>query len=348
MFDERTADNIRTEILANMADRVQTREGSFAAELAGPVATEISMVYQALAAMLPAFYVDENSGGFIDVAAARYGIYRKEGARAKAVMTLRGVPGTLVPAGTAFLSGSGLEFTLDDDVSIAAEGSADGVVTAAGVGVAYDLPAEELTGMVTTLTGLESWSSGEAQGGADEESDADLAARLYAHWRKPATSGNVYDYQRWALEVSGVGAAKVLPLWDGPGTVKVLLVSPERRGVDDAVIAAAAAHIEEQRPIGAAVTVESAGEVPIHVTAALALDGSAALAEVQAQFTAKLDAYLQSIAFESYTVLFNRISFLLLDVDGVTDHTTLTVNGGTANITVPDDKVPVAGTVTLT
>lgn len=348
MFEDRTPENIRAEVLSVMEGRVQTREGSFAAEMAGPVAAEASMVYEALRAMLPAFYVDEDSGGFIDLAASRYGIERKAGTKAAASLQLTGRAQMTIPAGTVFLTEDGLEFTLRDPVTLGANGQGEGIVTAAAVGEAYNVPEGALTQMVMTMTGLEGWSSGSATGGTDPETDRDLVGRLYDFWRKPSTSGNVYDYEKWALEVDGVGAAKVFPLWNGPGTVKVLLAGPERRPVEQSVVAAALSHIEELRPVGAAVTVESAGGVPIHVSAALTLDGSVSLAEAKAKFTAKLEDYLQSVAFESDTVLFNRIAFLLLDIGGVTDYTALTVNGGTSSVTIPADKVPVAGTVSIT
>ena len=38
---------------------------------------------------------------------------------------------------------------------------------------------------------------------------------------------------------------------------------------------------------------------------------------------------------------------MLLDIDGVIDYTSLTVNGGTTNITIGDDQVPVVGTVVI-
>jgi len=347
MFDDRTPEAIRGEILENMGDTVQTREGSFASELAGPVAVELYMAYQAIAAMLPTFYVDEGSGGFIDIAAARYGIYRKEGTKARADILFSGRAGVLIPSGTTFLTEAGLEFRLDEDVTLSTDGAGVGKLTAAGPGDAYNVPAQAVSEMAVTLTGVESWTAGEAQGGADEESDTDLVGRLYDHWRKPATSGNVYDYERWALEVPGVGAAKVLPTWAGAGTVKVLLCSPERRGVDETVVATTKDHIETNRPIGATVTVVSAGESVIDVSATLTLDGSVSLAEVKERLVSKLDTYLRSLAFEEYTVLYNRIAFLVLDVDGVTDYTALTVNGGAENVAIPADQIPVAGVVTL-
>ena len=140
----------------------------------------------------------------------------------------------------------------------------------------------------------------------------------------------------------------MLPLWDGPGTVKVLLVGPEKQPVDESVVNACAAYIADEAPIGAAVTVESAEGLTINVAAAITIDTTTTKAAVQAQLVSKLDTYLQSMAFKSYTLLYNRVAFFLLDIDGVVDYSSLTINGGTANITIADNQVPVLGTVTVT
>ena len=47
-------------------------------------------------------------------------------------------------------------------------------------------------------------------------------------------------------------------------------------------------------------------------------------------------------------VRYNRILAMLLSCDGVVDCTSLTVNGGTANLPVSGEQVPVLGTVSVT
>lgn len=347
MFDDKTPEAIRATILENIGESVQTREGSFVAEMVGPVATEMALIYQTIIAMLPAFYVDEGSGGFIDLACNRYGIARKTGTKATAAIHFGGRARITIPAGTVFMTADGLEFSLDETVTLADNGTGTGTVTAINVGDANNVSAGELTQMAMTLTGLGSWRNDAAHGGTDAETDAALVARLYAHWRRPGTSGNVYHYEQWALEVDGVGVVKVIRLWDGPGTVKVLIAGPNRQPVADDVVAAVAAHIEEERPTGAAVTVASARSVAIDVAVTLTLDGSTTLAAVKEALVSSLDTYLQGVAFETYSVLYNRIAYLVLDIPGVVNYTALTVNGGTANVTLEGDQVPVTGTVTV-
>lgn len=61
------------------------------------------------------------------------------------------------------------------------------------------------------------------------------------------------------MEVAGVGSAKVVELPGGPGTVGVTLVDSNDRAPSEEIVEAVTAHIEEERPIGAAVTVTAAG-----------------------------------------------------------------------------------------
>ena len=49
-----------------------------------------------------------------------------------------------------------------------------------------------------------------------------------------------------------------------------------------------------------------------------------------------------------YTLLYNRILALLLSIDGVDTFTSLAVNGGPQDITIPADSIPVVGEVHVT
>lgn len=216
------------------------------------------------------------------------------------------------------------------------------------MGGAYNVEAGELSQMAATLPGLSSWTNGPAAGGTDPESDGALYERIHAYLSRPATSGNAYHYEQWALEVAGVGAARVFPLWNGAGTVKVVLVDGGMEPASAEIVAAVQAHIEANRPIGATVTVAAAAPLSINVTAAVTLDGSAPLSQVKTEFEAALDAYLMELAFSASTLRYNQVAYLLLSIQGVSDFTALTINGGTGNVSIGDEQVPVKGTVTLT
>ena len=346
MYENLTPEQIKNDILgdAELALITDTREGSYTNTLISPVAYELWKAFQALDAVIPMFYVDETSGRFIDLSAAAFGIYRKPGIKATAPVLFTGRDGTIIPAGKVFLTVDSLQFTLDAEAVITS-GAASGTLTALDVGERFNVDPGAIFRQLVNLPGLETITSAQAEGGADPESDAALVKRYYDFRRNPGTSGNAAHYQQWATEVSGVGDAKVIPLWDGPGTVKVLIVGANNQPLDQTVVDSCIEHIEENRPIGADVTVISAAGQEINVTATVILRADTTPAQVETALAASLSAYLRDIAFDEYLVVYNRIGHILLDINGVIDFTALTVNGETANIVIADDAVPVVGAV---
>lgn len=347
MYEDLTVEDIKNDIISRLSTDLDTREGSFLNDMISAVAYEIWKVYQSLDAVIPIAFVDETSGEYIDKRCAEYGIQRKPGTKAKVTLTLTGTDGTVVPKGKVFLTADGLQFETDEDVTIIS-GTATVTATAVEIGSEYNVEAGTITQQLVSLNGLTSVINEEpATGGTDPETDTALVKRLYDFLQNPATSGNVAHYRQWALEVDGVGAAKVFPLWNGPGTVKVLIVGNNKEPVDSTIVANCAAHIEKNRPIGATVTVESAEGLPVNVSATIVIDSTTTIEKVKEEFEAALNEYLKSIAFSKYMLVYNRIAYMLLDIDGVVDYTSLTVNDSTENITIADNQVPVLGTVTL-
>lgn len=347
MFESITPESIKAAILAEAGDSLETREGSFLDSMAGPAAVEIWKVYQAMNAVISIAFPDESAGGYLDLEGAKYGITRKPGTRARCTMTLTGTAGSTIPAGTVFLTLEGLEFALLEDVLLTG-GSDTGTAEATEIGSAYNVEGGAITRMVTTVTALSAWTNASATGGTDPESDAALYERIRDFRSRQATSGNAYHYEQWAMEVAGVGGAKIFPLWNGAGTVKVVLVDADMEPASSEIVAAAAAHIEEERPIGATVTVAAAQSLSIHVAAKLTLDGSTTLPEVKAVFASELDAYLKTLAFRTSILRYNQVAYLLLSLPGVLDFTSLTLNGGTGNVSIGAEQVPALGEVTLT
>lgn len=347
MFDNITPERIKKNILEALESDVDTREGSYTNDLTAPIALELWKMYQTLNSFIPVMYPDETSGEYIDKKCAYYGITRKAGTQAKAMLTVKGTSGTTVPEGTVFLTPENLYFKADTAITLNGN---QGIVpvTAAKAGGQYNVGAGEITRQLSSLPGITSVVNTEAaQGGSDPETDKALLARLYARLQSPATSGNADHYKQWALSVAGVGAAKVVPLAYGPGTVKVLVASAGMGPVDAAIVQNCADYIASVRPIGASITVETVTGLNIDVAARVTLDSSTTMASVQAAFTDALESYFQAISFEKYTVPYSRIGFLLAGIDGVLDYQNLTVNGRMDNIVVAEHQVPTVGTVRI-
>lgn len=354
LFDGETPETIRDRVLNRASTVLDTREGSFVFDVVSPVAFELWRQKMTMEEFLTAFYVDEYSGKYLDPHAYLVGLVRKSGTAASAVMSFAGREGLVIPAGTAFISDAGKEFVLQEDVTIQ-NGSASGRVVAAQVGEAYNVAAGRINQMLRNIPGLERYINEAATGGSDPEKDHALFGRIDQKRKNPATSSNEAHYREWALEVNGVGECRVDRLWNGNGTVRVVVVGYDFDPVDETVVAAVAQNIEAKRAVGARVTVVSAGGVRINVSAVLTLDKSAALESVKAEFTERLAAYLRECIAQVFeqgdenpcVIYYNHIAALLTTVEGVVDHSGLTVNGGTGNIQLNNISVPVVGEVTL-
>lgn len=355
MFEDMTPEKIRKRILDRLKTDLQTREGSFTGDIIAAAAEEISEVYHSLDALIPAFYVDKTSGQYIDKQAGTVGVVRKAGSLARCAVTFTGTDGGAVPAGASYYTASGLAFYLEDSVTLR-DGVGQGTLIASEVGSAYNIASGEIVTALRNYSGITSFINDAANGGADPETDEALLGRYLERMRKPATSGNPWHYQRWAKEVEGVGAARIVSKWNGPGTVKVIVADQDFQPATAAAVAACAAHIQAERPVGPEVTVEPARTLEVSVKVRVVMDGATSLSSIKpaleeavreylrglaaAAFSGNVDLQFESITSQSYEIRFNRIAFLLLSIPGVTDYRVLQLNGGIANLTVPADALP--------
>lgn len=364
MFEDRTTEQIKKETLAqiNPATGLSSMAGSFADAVIGPAAQRVSEFYKALPAVVSMLFVDPNSGRFLDLVGRDYhNLTRREGTKASCTMDLMGTAGTVVPAGTIFLTATGLRFSVLRTVTIGADGRATCQLEAVEVGSAYNILPGTITGMWVNISGLTGYTNQEATGGTDRESGEQLYDRIDEARKRPRTSGNGWDFRGWALEVAGIGEAKVVELVDGPGTVGLTLVDSEYEPASDEMVADVLANVMTKKPIGATPTVIAATALPVTVSAAVTIDSSTTLDEVRRVLEEKMEEYHKSLIDSkfgkiyyspdedlAYTLVYNRVLALLLTIQGVENFSALTVNGGAEDISIPKDSIPVLGEVVVT
>lgn len=349
-YADQTEEVIHERLLDDVDNSLDKREGSVVYDLTRPSAIEFAQAYTALDEVLTFGFASEDTpDNFLDLRAGEMGLTRKPSVKAVGSLTFNYKDGETVPAGT--------RVSTDEVNPVYFVTTADGVVSGgkttvpaeAEVGGANgNVLAGDITIVLGDLSGVATVTNTKAfDGGADIESNESLLARYFERVRKPAASGNTNDYLRWAKEVAGVGDAKVFPIWNGPGTVKVVLLDEDKTAPPQSIVDAAAAYIESVRPIGATVTVIGAVETSISVTATITLKSGYTITDATAEFTNLLRDYLKSLAFVDSTVRYAKIASLLIDVSCVLDYSNLKVNGGVSNITIADGNVAVAGAVTF-
>lgn len=331
-----TYDEILQEMLNRVPINVDKREGSIIYDALAPCAYFLAQQYFQLEHFIDLVLADTAVGEYLDRAVAAYGIVRKEATSAVRLMVTSGQVGlgtkwainSLAYTVTAVLDDTSYEVTCETSGEIGNQyrGTMEALSNVTGV-------TAELTEIVTA--------------GADEETDDALRERFLTKVRLPATSGNAYHYQRWALEVDGVGKAKTFPLDDGPGTVTVLIVD-DNGNISETLPDMVAEYIETVRPVGATVTVSSPEALKVSVEANILLDGSKTIEQIRAAFLVSLREFLHETVFETYRLSYAKIGGLLLDTPGVEDFDGFSLNGGTGNIAVGEKQIPVVGEVTLT
>lgn len=351
-YDELTPESIKASMLSDLEVKgvdVSTREGSYANTLVSVAAYQLFKLYQQFPGLLHMVFPDETSGEYIDKNAAQVGMTRTAGKKATAEVTFTGTNGTFIAAGTAlYAPESGLQFRTSADTTIVG-GTATVLAEAAEVGAGYNLMAGSITAMYINVAGVAGvTNAAAAAGGVDVESDVDFYARYHLRRTLPITSGNKNHYIAWATEVAGVSYANCVPLWNGNGTVKVIIGGADRSPVDETIRRACYDHIEAERPIGATVTVVSVARREIALSATVTLVDGYSSDDVKSQLTAAVSELLSKQPFgEVVTIPFSRFLACLLQCPGVADYSAFTVGGGTAAVTINAEDAPSVGTVTI-
>lgn len=349
-----TASEILTQLLAEMPDSYQKTIGFPTYDLLAAMSLRMegtdAEVADARAKLDPENLTGDDLDGFIY---PRSGLDRRQATFAHGVVHVVGTG--IVPEGTLFESGGGVQYYATVGVQITGEG--DVPVTCRQDGAAGNLPAHSVTQMPVTIQGIASCDNpAPMEGGYDEEDDAAYYERYLLKLRTPATSGNVYHYMTWALEVSGVGKVKVFPLGHGDNTVDVVLVDSEGKPAADELVEEVQDYIDPeqtgegygQAPIGARCYVSAATSKAISISCTVTkLSAAGADDTVTEAIKAAVSAYLAGIAFEQDYVSYGQIASAILDAEGVLDFENLLVDGGTANVQLGERDCPVLGTVTI-
>lgn len=341
-------DTIQARMLANISDEYDKTEGSFFYDATKPAAIELEKLDGKTDIILDNGFADTAAGEYLDRLAGERGVYRKAATKSTGTVAVTGVVGALIVAGE-MVSSDNVSFVFKESSNIPAGGSINVEVECTEYGTIGNVPVGAIKYFPKTLEGLQLVTNALAfTNGYAAESDESLRERYYAVIRTPATSGNKYHYLNWAKEVVGVGDARVFPLADGAGTVKLLIINANKRAADSTLIDDVAAHIEENRPIGATVTVLSATEKEIDVSVTLVIDdANYTIAEVTTAIENNLTAYFADIAFIETYVSYAKIGNIIFETPGVLDYSNLLVNTGAANVAIAETEIPVLGGVTV-
>lgn len=356
MYENMTFENIMDRCLARVSSSVDKREGSVIYDAIAPAAAELAIMYIELAYLLDRAFPDTQTGDDLTKKCRERSVFRTAATAAIRKGYFEKADGSAcdVPIGTRF-SGGDINFVITEKIaagqySLTAESTGaagnEYIGTLFPIDYVPDLAAARLADILIP--------------GEDEESDEALRARYFESLESQAYGGNIADYTNKVRLLPGVGAAKVIPVWAGGGTVKIIIVDSEWAVPSDELVQSVQEAIDPVgtqgegvglAPIGHVVTVEGVTGTTIDVSFTLTFDTGITWADVQSAATAAIQDYFDELAqtWETANGLIVRVSQIetkVLNVPGVIDITGTTINGGTANISLPLNAIPVLGVVT--
>ncbi|WP_127506223.1 baseplate J/gp47 family protein [Paenibacillus humicus] len=344
-------DSILSRMLSNVLGGVAKGEGTFTFDALAPVALEVSQAYDEIERIkrVRAGSSEDATEEEVDMIAAEQGVTRKPAVKSEGTVQLYGPSGTKIPTGSFATTESGTVFDIQGAATeIPVSGTVSLKILAQVAGASGNVPAGSIS--KSSIPGVTVTNLEETRGGTDLESKEALLARAIEKRDQPAVSGNPDQYKQTAKTVPGIFDARVFRGWAGGGTVKVVLISVDKRTPGASAVAAADALIQAMATTGSVPTVVGVSELLVDVSAKLILVDGGSLDEARVQVQEAITAYLKALAFTETVVKLNRIGEAILSAGNVSDYEygSLTINGSTGNLQLQQDQVPVMGALNLT
>jgi uncharacterized phage protein gp47/JayE len=358
-FLKEDEETIHRRMLEKAPSGISTREGDFFWDATRPGAIEAAemnavQLPEVLRVALPQY----SYGIWLRLLGALRGVWEKEAVKAQTKVVINAVPGTVIPAGTivvvpADANQPAIEFATLEKGNVDETGTISLLVEAVATGTAGNVNAGTIVALRESIEGIQSVTNPEpATGGTDPEDDESFRERMLYSYQDPPLSGAKSDYERWALEVPGVGRVFVDPLWSGAGTVKVMILDASGAPASQALVGRVQDYIAPDgrngggvAPIGALVTVAPPDVMAISVDYIPILGEGFDVSAVNSEFEQALQQYFAEVGAGG-VVKYNKIGAILMGVTGIKDYSGLFVNNATENIQLANTEVAVLGVVT--
>lgn len=353
-------EEIHARMMENLPEDIDDMPGGFPYDFTMPAAIEKSEIinYHMVRALMIAFpqYAWDN---WLDLHGAQVHLQRHEAGCATGYVNVVGVIGTVIAAGTIFCTPAtddspALEYATDIEVIIDGDGTATIPVTALTAGVVSNVSANTICIMakpnkyISVVTNMEAIT-----GGTERENDDDYYDRIAAEYDNSMTYlGNDSDYIRWAKE-AGAGDCIVISAYDGPGTVRLVLVDRNGEPANEALLEVVYDYIvspknRENRLLPTAcadLSCVAATTVNIDYTCTgLLLDETTDMEQVEFDFRSAVMRIYDGAKIDSI-LRYNDVRPLISAISGVRDFKNFEMNGGIENIKLAQDEYPKTGTL---
>lgn len=376
-FSGYTAKAIERDMLSQVRETIDTREGSMVQTAVGPAAWYLEGVYMLLAKMQDNAYAETAVGESLDLIVRERGLTRKLATPA----VRKGTFNTPIMSGAQFKTINGSDSVIfvcgrllsktDEDYVYAMTCGTVGVIGNSYVGNL--LPVTAVPGLTSALLG------DIIAAGTEDETNEALRVRYFETFNVPAFGGNIQAYRNEILAIEGVGAVQVYPAWQGGGTVLCSVLGDDYRPALPAIVQAVQNAIcppEDGRtgpspngygmaPIGAAVTITTATPLILDIACDIQFLGGVQDGEetYRAEIEQRIREYLDTVTGSwgtplkshkveyAVTVYVSRIIYAILDIADIANVTNITINGEMKDLYLTEtallQQIPELGTVVI-
>ena len=349
MYEAQTYETILARMLARVPDTLDKREGSVIFDALAPAAFELAQAYIELDVILTESFGDTASRAYLIKRAAERGL----SPYAATYATLKGTFNIDVPISSRYSLGE-LNYIVTEKIStgvykLTCETS--GPVGNSQLGKL--IPIEFIQGLTTAeLTEL-------LIPAEDAEATEAFRTRYLNSFDSQAYGGNIADYKEKVNKINGVGGVKVYPVWNGGGTVKLVIINSEFAVPTSEMIATVQTAVDPVTnagkgvgvaPIGHTVTVEGVTTQTVNVGLTLTFASGYTFAALESAINTLIDAYFLELNTvwsenEATIIRVSQIETRILTLTGIVDVQNTTLNGVAGNLTLGANAIAVRGVV---
>ena len=194
----------------------------------------------------------------------------------------------------------------------------------------------------------------------DTEGDNEFRDRFTEFINRPPFGGNKTDYINKVLSIKGVGSCKIIPIWNGGGTVKVIIqdtiygvpsielikyvqneLDPNSEGLGRGIA-----------PIGHKVTVSGAIALKLNIDCKIKLLDKYTIEDIKDEVRKNIDIYLEQLRkkwwkTETEEIINIKIACAIAGTEGVLDVSEVKLNGKFGNLITQNEEIPILGDLNI-
>lgn len=329
--------------LDKIPDSYDKREGSVIFNAVAPMAMEMSYLYLKIRNLTDLIFIDTSVGMYLDRLVLQNGIQRMDATYCEKYGTFN-LPHL---EGYIFMKDE-IKFQVIQQVE---NPDAETFIYKMQCTEKGEIGNVE-NGPLTSLNYIQGLTRAEITGtiheGSDVESDEHLRQRYIDNVTDIPFGGNQANYRTEIKQMDGVGNCKVIPVWNGPGTVKCIITNADYEQPSDQLVKQVQQAIDPTldgygigiAPIGHIVTVVGATFDPLDIKVEIITHNPPE--DIQQRMEYAINQYFLSLNknweyLDNIIVRISQITNVLLDVEGIIDVGEVQINGKSENYVVDSD-----------